>query len=105
MLLLIIASIVGLNEQVDEIFLVVCGFNILYYGSVSARFSKKPRFGFGFGFVTCFSALSLPLTYWEQRWNGAFVRFGGWRNGLIGTVRRLNLKQRRANMKRFGMFQ
>jgi hypothetical protein len=55
---------------------VVCGFNILYYGSVSARFSQRPRFRFGFGFVeaeprfrfgfgfvTCFSALSLPLTH------------------------------------------
>ena len=53
----------------------MCGFNILYYGSVSARLSEKPRFQFGFGsvfkteprfrfgFVICFSALSFPLTH------------------------------------------
>jgi hypothetical protein len=29
----------------------VCGFNTLYYVSVSALFSQKPQFGFGFDFV------------------------------------------------------
>jgi hypothetical protein len=58
----------------------MCSFNILYYGSVSARFSEKPRFRFGFskteprfrfgfGFVNCFSALGLP----RMHFNDVFV--------------------------------
>ena len=60
--------------------LVVCGFNILYYGSISAQLSEKPFnktktepwFQFSFGFVICFSALSLQLTHFNE--NGASKR-------------------------------
>jgi hypothetical protein len=62
--------------------LLVCGFNILYYGSVSARLSEKPRFRFGFiktepqfrfgfSFAICFPALSFPLMHF----NNVFVNY------------------------------
>jgi len=66
--------------------MVVCGFNILHYGSVSVRLLEKPRFRFGFqlsalatqrtinGFL-CFKAL--------QRWQSVCVT-------LLMLIRSLN---------------
>jgi cytochrome b561 len=40
-----------MNYGIIDMLLMVCGFSILYYGSVLARLSEKPWFWFGFGFI------------------------------------------------------